>query len=56
MPVLIKTKDNKLETLFSERDFGYLIDKYMGCEAADYFRSLTEELEQYREEDEEYDK
>ena len=55
MPSTMKLKDGKMETLFSERDFVYLVEKYMGYEAADYFRDLMEELEQYREEDEEYD-
>lgn len=51
----MKLKDGKMEILFSERDFAYLVEKYMGYEAADYFRDLMKELEQYREEDEEYD-
>ncbi len=55
MPRVMELKDGKLETLFSERDFVYLIENYMGHEAADYFRSIMEELERYREEDEEYD-
>lgn len=55
MPSTMKLKDGKMETLFSERDFAYLVEKYMGYEAADYFRDLVEELERYREEDEEYD-
>jgi hypothetical protein len=38
-----------------ERDFAYLIEQHMGHEAADYFRELMEELERYREEDEEYE-
>lgn len=55
MPRVMKLKDGKMETLFSERDFAYLVGKYMGYEAADYFRDLIEELEGYREEDEEHD-
>lgn len=55
MPNTMELKDGRIETLFSERDFAYLVEKYMGYEAADYFRSLMEELEQYREEDEEYE-
>ena len=55
MPRVIELKGGKVETLFSERDFSYLIEQHMGYEAAEYFRSLVDELEQYREEDEEYD-
>ena len=55
MPRTMKLKDGKMETLFSERDFAYLVEKYMGYDATDYFRNLMEELEQYREEYEEYD-
>ena len=44
-----------IETIFDERDFAYLIERYMGYEAADYFRELMEELDEYREEDEDYE-
>lgn len=56
MPMVIQLNDGKVETLLSERDFAYLIEKYMGYEAADHFRSFMEELENYREEDADYDK
>lgn len=49
MPRVIELKGGKIEMLFSERDFAYLIEEHMGYEAADYFRSLMKELEQYRE-------
>ena len=52
MPRVIKLKDGEVETLFSERDFAYLIEKYMGYEAENMFLSLIEELDEYREEDE----
>lgn len=55
MPSTMELKDGKVETLFSEHDFAYLVERYMGYEAADYFRSRMEELERYREEDEKYD-
>ena len=55
MPQVIELKNGKCETLFNERDFAYLIEQHMGHEVADYFRELMEELERYREEDEEYD-
>lgn len=55
MPMVLKLNDEKVETLFSERDFEELIDKYMGMEAARYFRDLMDELNQYREEDKEHE-
>lgn len=54
MPEVIELKNGKCETLFNERDFAYLIEQHMGYEAADYFRSLMEELDRYREGDEQY--
>lgn len=50
MPEVIELKDGKVETLLSD-----LIEKYMGYEAADVFRGLTDELETYREEDKDSD-
>lgn len=54
MPEVIELKNGKCETLFNERDFAYLIEQHMGYEAEDYFRSLMEELDRYREGDEQY--
>lgn len=57
MPTVMQLSNGKVETLLTERDFAYLIEQHMGYEAADYFRSLMEELEHYREEeDADYDK
>ena len=55
MPTVISLKDGKVETLFSERDFEYLIDKYMGFDAARYFRELVQEYKDELEEAREYD-
>lgn len=55
MPQVIEIKGSKCETLFDEREFAYLIEEHMGHEAAEYFRGLMEELDRYREEDEDYD-
>lgn len=52
MTQVIKLKNGKCEIMFDERDFAYLIEEHMGHEAAEYFRGLMEELERYREEDE----
>jgi hypothetical protein len=40
----------KIETLFDAKDFEYLIDKYMGYEAVQYFRELMNEVEEERQE------
>lgn len=56
MARVIELKDGKVETLLSERDFTYLIEKYMGYEAADIFRGLMDELEDHQKEDEDCDK
>ena len=36
--------------MFDDRDFEWLIDKYMGYEAAQYFRELMNEVEDEKEE------
>lgn len=45
MPKVIKLVGEKVETLFNRQDFEYLLDKYMGYEAVQYFRELIEEIE-----------
>lgn len=45
MPMVIELKDKKVATIFEERDFAYLVEQYMGHEAADYFRELMEDKE-----------
>lgn len=50
MPRVLKLSDNKIETLFDAKDFEYLIDKYMGYEAGQYFRELMNEVEEERQE------
>lgn len=56
MPTVMELSNGKVETLLTERDFAYLIEQHMGYEAADYFRSLMEELEHYRGGGRRYDK
>ena len=48
MPRVLKLSDNKIETLFDAKDFEYLIDKYMGYEAVQYFRELMNEVDEER--------
>ena len=48
MPRVLKLSDDKIETLFDAKDFEYLIDKYMGYEAVQYFRELMNEVEEER--------
>lgn len=50
MPRVLKLSDDKIETLFDAKDFEYLIDKYMGYEAVQYFRELLNEVEEERQE------
>lgn len=50
MPRVLKLSDNKIETLFDAKDFEYLIDKYIGYEAVQYFRELMNEVEEERQE------
>lgn len=50
MPRVLKLSDDKIETLFDAKDFEYLIDKYMGHEAVQYFRELMNEVEEERQE------
>ena len=42
MPNVITLKDGKNGTLFNVDDFIYLIEKYMGYDAANYFRLVLE--------------
>ncbi|MDD5022291.1 MAG: hypothetical protein PHR82_09225 [Endomicrobiaceae bacterium] len=37
---------NKVETVFDDNDFGYLIDKYMGYDAKKHFEGIIERYEQ----------
>lgn len=48
--IKIAPSDDKIETLFDAKDFEYLIDKYMGYEAVQYFRELMNEVEEERQE------
>lgn len=50
MPRVLKLSDNKIETLFDAKDFEYLMNKYMGYEAVQYFRELMNEVEEERQE------
>lgn len=50
MPRVLKLSDDKIETLFDAKDFEYLIDKYRGYEAVQYFRELMNEVEEERQE------
>lgn len=50
MPRVLKLSDDKIETLFDAKDFEYLIDKYTGYEAVQYFRELMNEVEEERQE------
>lgn len=45
MQRVIELLDTKVETLFNRQDFEYLLERYMGHEAVQYFRDMIEEIE-----------
>lgn len=45
MQRVIEPLDKKVETLFNRQDFEYLLERYMGHEAVQYFRDMIEEIE-----------
>ena len=45
MQRVIELLDKKGETLFNRQDFEYLLERYMGYEAGQYFRDMIEEIE-----------
>ena len=46
MQRVIELLDKKVETLFNRQDFEYLLERYMGYEAVQYFRDMIEEIEE----------
>lgn len=49
-PLVLTLIDGKNETLFSVRDFEYLMEKYMGYEAVKFFRSMERRADKLAEE------
>jgi hypothetical protein len=45
MQRVIELLDKKVETLFNRQDFEYLLERYMGYEAVQYFRDMIKEIE-----------
>ena len=45
MQRVIELLDKKVESLFNRQDFEYLLERYMGHEAVQYFRDMIEEIE-----------
>lgn len=45
MQRVIELLDKKVETLFNRQDFEYLLERYMGYEAVQYFRDMLKEIE-----------
>lgn len=43
MQRVIELLDKKVETLFNRQDFEYLLERYMGYEAVQYFRDMIED-------------
>lgn len=50
MPQVIELADKKVETIFSERDFLELVDKYMGYDSRRYLEEHSGEIEALEEE------
>lgn len=46
MADVIVLKDGKVETVLESKDFQYLVDKYMGYDAEQYFENLIKELQE----------
>ena len=44
MAHVMTLKDGENATVFTEKDFEFLVEKYMGYEAAEYVRSMRTEL------------
>lgn len=44
MQRVIELLDKKVETLFNRQDFEYLLERYMGYEAVQYFREKLEDI------------
>jgi hypothetical protein len=55
MATLIRLENGDIEVVHSERDFARLIEIHMGWESRSYFEELMYELDNYREEDPDYD-
>lgn len=49
-PLVLTLIDGKNETLFSVRDFEYLMEKYMGYEEVKFFRSMERRADELAEE------
>lgn len=45
MQRVIELSDKKIETPFNRQDLEYLLERYMGYEAVQYFRDMIEEIE-----------
>ena len=54
MAYVIRLKDATFRPILDEDDFAYLIEEYMGYEAADYFREILEDA-QCSHRDDDYD-
>lgn len=50
MPRVLRLTDGEVVTVFNAREFEWLIDKYMGYDAALYFRELMDEIESEKKE------
>lgn len=48
MGKVMKLANGSVETILNEKDFEDVLDKYLGTEAADYFRSLFKDYDEVK--------
>ena len=46
---VMKLANGSVETILNEKDFEYILDKYLGTEASDYFHSLFKDYDEVEE-------
>ena len=49
MVQVMKLANGSVETILNEKDFEYMLNKYLGTEAADYFHSLFKDYDEVEE-------
>ena len=49
MGQVMKLANGSVETILNEKDFEYILDKYLGTEASDYFHSLFKDYDEVEE-------
>jgi hypothetical protein len=50
LPRIIETVNGSTEIVLGDHDFAYVIERYIGSDAAAYFLEILEDRDNYREE------